>query len=182
MYSSNHSQRAFPGADNVYEVWPGVEGNYNDEPSTTGNVLRNAGISLVKGSSSYIYFLDDDNIMHPDFWEIVHPLLEERRSDFITFDQQRSPQQILVGPRAELWKIDTAMFVTQRSLVNKSRWRIARYDADGYFAEEMQAKASHHAYVNHTWAYYNYFKQNFEGRLGRQLRKLKTYFPLLFKL
>lgn len=176
VYSSNPSQHAFPGADNVYEVWPGVEGNYDDEPSTAGNVLRNVGISLVEMPSSYLYFLDDDNIMHPNFWEIVYPMLKERRSDFVTFDQQRTPQQILVGPRAELGKIDTAMFVTQRSLVNESRWRVARYDADGCFAEEMQAKASHHAYISHTCAYYNYFRQNFEGRLRRQLRKVSSHF------
>jgi hypothetical protein len=163
VYFSKPSHHAFPGANNIYEVWLGTEGSYPDEPSTTGNVLRNFGISLVKGDSAYIYFLDDDNIMHPRFWELVYPILDEGKNDFVTFDQRRTTKEVLLGPRAEVWKIDTGMFVTRQSLINESRWRIARYDADGYFATEIQAKALHHLYINQTCAYYNFLKQDLLG-------------------
>ena len=36
----------------------------------SGNPQRNAAINQV--NSGLIYFLDDDNIIHPNFWEIVH--------------------------------------------------------------------------------------------------------------
>jgi hypothetical protein len=163
VYFSKPSEHVFPGSSNIYEVWHGTEGNYPDEPSTTGNVLRNFGISLVKNPKAYIYFLDDDNTMHPKFWELVYPVLEEGKKDFVTFDQQRTLHQILPGPRAVVWKIDTGMFVTRQSLINGSRWRIARYDADGYFATEIQAKALHHLYINQTCAYCNFLKQDLLG-------------------
>ena len=35
-----------------------------------GNTQRNYALSLVE-DDNYIYFLDDDNIIHPDFWKII---------------------------------------------------------------------------------------------------------------
>ncbi len=50
-----------------------------------GNTQRNYALSLVE-DDNYIYFLDDDNIIHPNFWEIV----EELETDTIhTFNQYR---------------------------------------------------------------------------------------------
>ena len=35
------------------------------DPGVTGNPQRNLGISMVK--DGFLFFLDDDNIIHPDF-------------------------------------------------------------------------------------------------------------------
>ena len=48
-----------------------------------GNTQRNYGLSFVE-DDNYIYFLDDDNIIHPNFWKII----EELETDTIhTFNQ-----------------------------------------------------------------------------------------------
>ncbi len=46
-----------------------------------GNTQRNYGLSFVE-DDNYIYFLDDDNIIHPNFWKIA----EELETDTILGD------------------------------------------------------------------------------------------------
>jgi hypothetical protein len=168
VYSFKPKTWTFASAPFIYEVWPGIKptdvDDARDELQTFGNPERNYGISLVEHQNSYIYFLDDDNGIHPAFWERIYPLLvtsSTAASDFITFDQERAPGRVFPGPQAMLFKIDTAMYVTQRALIGDARWRTLRYDADGFFAQKMAAKARHHHYVNCTCSFYNFLKQNF---------------------
>jgi hypothetical protein len=50
----------------------------------SGNPQRNYGMTLV--DDGFIYFLDDDNIVHPDFWSILDSLDPQY---FYSFDQHR---------------------------------------------------------------------------------------------
>jgi hypothetical protein len=165
VYTSKPTTWTFPDEASIYEVWPGIktsDRNAPDEPQTFGNPERNFGISLVQRPESYVYFLDDDNGVHPEFWRSIYPLLSlQATHDFITFDQERVPGWVFPGPQAMLYRIDTAMYVTRRRLIADTRWRTLRYNADGFFAEAMAAQAQHRLYVNCTCSYYNFFKQNF---------------------
>lgn len=166
VYTAKPPAPQFPDeADRVYEVWPGLRSasvEPLDEPRTFGNPERNFGISLISDRASYVYFLDDDNAMHPEFWRQIYPLLLTRNGhDFITFDQERAPGWTFPGAVAKVYKIDTAMYVTRRALIGDVRWRTLRYNADGYFAEEMDARSQCRAYIPCTCSYYNFFKQNF---------------------
>lgn len=170
VYTVRPLRRAFSSDPRVYEFWPGVEANHEDDPTTYGNLGRNFGLGLVHDNISYIYFLDDDNIIHPKFWNFVYPVLLKGKNDFITFDQLHRPETILEGPLAILHMIDTAMFVTQRGLIGHKRWRLVAQDADGRFAAMMQREARNHTYINHVCAYHNFFKENFleEASLSRK--------------
>lgn len=168
VYTANPPALQFPGeANRVYEVWPGLRSasvEPSDEPRTFGNPERNFGISLIPDGAraSYVYFLDDDNAMHLQFWRQIYPLLLMKNGhDFITFDQERTPGWTFPGAVAKVYKIDTAMYVTRRALIGDVRWRTLRYNADGYFAEEMSALSQRRAYIPCTCSYYNFFKQNF---------------------
>lgn len=163
IYTVRPLRREFPSDPRIYEFWLGVEATHEDDPWTYANLGRNFALGLVSDASSYIYFLDDDNIIHPNFWKLVYAVLQEGQSDFITFDQFRTPETVLVGPRAIIGKIDTGMFVTQRGLTGHIRWRLQGY-ADFFFAEEMQNTAHNHTYINQTCAYYNFVTQEFPSR------------------
>lgn len=49
--------------------------SYFDDESVKGSAGRNKALDLVK--SKYVTFLDDDNLMHPDFFNTVVPVLNE---------------------------------------------------------------------------------------------------------
>lgn len=152
--------------DRVHEVWPGRQLESVERPknrNTFGNPERNFAISLIQLQDSYLYFLDDDNGMHPDFWYYIYPEVAQKKYDFITFDQERIPGSIVSGESVALDVIDTAMYVSQRGAVGDARWLSTRRDADGFFAMEMEHRARRPFYMRCTCSFYNFFKENFTG-------------------
>lgn len=118
----------------------------------SGNPQRNYSLQLVQ--DGFIYFLDDDNIVHPTFWRIW-PSLDS--TYFYTFDQQRPNNTILHGNAIAVNKIDTAMFIVHKKHVGTIRWRNDRYDADGYFITDIFIQnPGAHRYLNVVASYYNY--------------------------
>jgi hypothetical protein len=125
---------------------------YHNEIGRAGHAQRNYGMSLVK--DGHIYFLDDDNIVHPDFWALVSIL---EGTLFYTFDQQRTYASILKGNNIRLGKIDTAMFIVHKAHTQNLLWKKDRYNADGHFISEIYSKyRSSHKYIEQVCCYYNY--------------------------
>jgi len=55
---------------------PNIKEYYHDTSgSRYGNSQKNFGLELVH--TGFVYFLDDDNIMHPNFWKILSSLDQE---------------------------------------------------------------------------------------------------------
>lgn len=119
----------------------------------SGNPQRNYGMSIVQ--DGYIYFLDDDNIIHPEFWSIVNEL---DNIHFYTFDQQRNNNMtILHGNNVAVNKIDTAMYIVHKKHIGNIKWIENKYNADGYFISGIYAKhRDQHFYINKTACYYNF--------------------------
>jgi hypothetical protein len=78
-----------------------------------GNTQRNYGLSLVE-DDNYIYFLDDDNIIHPNFWK-----------------------HVLLGNRIEINYIDTAMYIIHKNMIEDIKWQEDLYAADGKFITDV---------------------------------------------
>ena len=126
--------------------------------SMVGNVQRNYGLDHITGDT-YVYFLDDDTIMHPDmptFLQTTEP------NHIYTFDQKRSPdvfpyKEYLTGDKIEMFHIDTAMFLIDASLCKNIRWTLDEYTADAIFIVECHsANPNTWIYVNQVLSYYNY--------------------------
>ena len=116
----------------------------------SGNAQRNFGASLVL--DGHIYFLDDDTIVHPEFWN-----LQFDNEYFYTFDQYRCSicGWVLYGNDIRVNRIDTAMFVVPKHMF--SEWDVSRYDADGYFITKLNIlNPGKHIYCNVLACYYNY--------------------------
>ena len=121
-----------------------------------GNTQRNYGLSFVE-DDNYIYFLDDDNIIHPDFWEII----EELEKDTIhTFNQYRDEHgHVLLGNRIEMNYIDTAMYIIHKNMIGDIKWQEELYQADGKFISDVYSTGKYkHKYFNKYYCYYNYSK------------------------
>ncbi len=124
-----------------------------------GHAQRNAGMKHVK--YGLIYFLDDDNIIHPTFWDLV-PTFE--MGHFYTFDQQRWDGFVATlggtfkGDTPRLRKIDTAQYVVDIRMTRP--FEETSYVADGLFIEDIYLRFNQeHIYHPVVACYYNYLRR-----------------------
>jgi hypothetical protein len=132
---------------------PKILETFCDHVGVVGHPQRNYGLSLVE--NGHIYFLDDDNIIHPNFWSIVNRL--DIRF-FYTFDQMRNKNgQLLLGNNVRVNHIDTAMFIVHKNHIKDIKWHEDRYNADGYFITDIfRTNPRSHIYINELACYYNF--------------------------
>jgi hypothetical protein len=135
-----------------------VELMYSDPNSTSGNAQRNFALDYIKDDDCYVYFLDDDNSIHPDLYKLLNNLDDNK---IYTFGQKRSVSifpyvDVLKGDIIEVYKIDTGMILIDNKLIHDIRWRINKYNADGYFIKECFIKnAENWLFVNEILSYNN---------------------------
>ena len=124
----------------------------------------NRGLQNVR--HGLVYFLDDDNVVHPNFWHIMTNSL---LGHIVTFDQLRNPSLLdLVTPGHEVFKgdnvvaghIDTAMFVVDRGIIGAHRFQEDVTWGDFLFIDKLlQNNSDKHIYIPEVAAYYNYIGQ-----------------------
>ena len=125
-------------------------------PGISGNPQRNFALDLdlneyysVSEKPSYLYFLDDDNIIHPDLFSFMNIIDSDK---IYTFDQTDR----LLGNDIRSNHIDTAMLLIDHSLCKDLRWAPHIYGADGIYIESYYAlNKNSHCYINNNLCYYN---------------------------
>lgn len=131
---------------------------HKNEKSTAGNSQRNFALSNIKNKDTYIYFLDDDNIMHPDIYNLFDCLEDNK---IYTFNQKRPAnifpfKDVLKGNNIEVYKIDSAMFLIDYNLCKNIEWSIEKYNADGlYIVDCYNSNKDAWIFINNILAYYN---------------------------
>jgi hypothetical protein len=124
----------------------------------SGNPQRNYALNTITNEKTYLYYLDDDNIIHPNFYSLLD-IVDNNK--IYTFNQRRSKDiypyvELLKGNNIELFKIDTAMFLIPFSLCKEIEWIFDKYNADGYYIIECYNKnKKNHIYLDNELAYYN---------------------------
>jgi hypothetical protein len=116
--------------------------------SISGNAQRN--FALQKVGKGYVYFNDDDTVIHPELWENV----KSRNEDFIYFKQQfnnapRFSEEVKVG------NIDSHTFLVSIEIVSYLKWELGIYEADGLFAMECYARAKTKIFIDKVLSVYN---------------------------
>lgn len=128
------------------------------EEGISGNPQRNYALTQITKEDTYLYYLDDDNIIHPDFYKLLD-VIEENK--IYTFNQKRPIDvypyvDLLKGNVIDLFKIDTAMFLIDYRLCKNISWILDKYNADGYYIKECYEKnKDSHIYVDNELSYYN---------------------------
>lgn len=128
IYDTRNSPfvRRFEGHPQIIESQCAAEG-------VAGHQIRNQFLeSLTDDSNTLVYFLDDDNTVHPAFWSL--PL---GRSGLWTFDMQYADGAVLRGDTPVVNHIDTAQFVFSSDIVKGARFDERAYNADGMFVNEI---------------------------------------------
>jgi hypothetical protein len=127
--------------------------------SISGNGQRNFLIDKI--SEGYVYFLDDDNLLHPELLETL--ILDHGGPWLYTFDQEVPDEisgvrnnGIRKGAGVIKHRIDTAQFCIHRSLIQDIRWDLEKYDADFFFLENIYLNHyDKHVYASKVLSYYN---------------------------
>jgi glycosyltransferase involved in cell wall biosynthesis len=116
---------------------------------------RNWAIERIEGG--WVYFLDDDNLIHPEFEAAFH---EARRlhpkAGWFIFDQVDAEGTLLRRATCPptVGHVDLGQAVIRRDVLCGFRFREDRYDADGDLFERL-AVAVPPVCVNRQATYYN---------------------------
>lgn len=126
---------------------------YTDNKSCFGNAQRNFALNNISNKNTYVYFLDDDNIIHPEIYNLLEFLDNDK---FYTFVQHNR----MHGDTIQIGKIDTAMILIDCNLCKDIRWTLDKYEADGIFiCECFNKNQDKWIYVNNVLCYYNKLAQ-----------------------
>ena len=151
---SKVKDRVFPNHEHI------IEDFNNDFLNDSGNPQRNHGLEILNklypSGSVFVYFLDDDNIIHPNFYIIVQNI---KKGHLYTFDQVGHPirPHRFRGNDIRPCAIDTGMFFGDFDLFREVRWiQGGGAFSDGYYIRECYSKnQDKHQYISMIASYYN---------------------------
>ena len=126
----------------------------------SGNPQRNYALTKIKNEDTYLYYLDDDNLIHSNLYYL---LLNCDGVHLYTFNQYNTHNPMspytnntMFGNDVRVGGIDTAMFLCHFSLIKGIRWVFDKHEADGiYISECYQKNKDKHVYVNAIMCNYN---------------------------
>lgn len=127
---------------------------HKNPKSISGNDQRNYAIDKV--TEGYLYFNDDDTIIHKDLWKTVKDL----DYDFISFPQEWPNKTIrLEGKQVGVNFTDSHNFMVKYEVAKDVRWRLDIYAADGIFAYDTAIKSKTLAHIPVVLSTYNVLRE-----------------------
>lgn len=118
----------------------------------SGNPQRNYALTQIANpdmTTTLLYYLDDDNVVHPDLYRLLN-IIDGNK--MYTFNQHNR----IKGDNIKVGGIDTAMMIIPYNLCRDQKWIADKYDADGYYITGCYNRNNrNHVYVNNTLCYYN---------------------------
>lgn len=115
----------------------------------SGNPQRNYALTKVSNPNTLLYYLDDDNVIHPDFYALLNVVEDDK---MYTFNQSNR----ICGGVPKLGLIDTAMAIIPFNICENERWLTHKYDADGVYIESCYKRnKDKHVFVNNDLCFYN---------------------------
>jgi glycosyltransferase involved in cell wall biosynthesis len=154
IYDGNH----ISSIPNTIEKNSKIKEHIYKDNGISGNPQRNFALELIESFDTFLYFLDDDNIIHPDLYNLLDTI---EPGKMYTFDQSRPKnvypyKTLLHGDNIEIFHVDTAMFLIDFNLCKDIRWIPDKYNSDGHYIKECyEANKDNWIYVNKIMAYYN---------------------------
>jgi hypothetical protein len=163
-----------------------IEFFHKDKLSVSGNSQRNYALEYLnkkKNKNFFIYFLDDDNILHKNFYKVIDNFDNDKMNFIYTFDQLRKQKiyinnqfqhiKILKGNIIKTGYIDIAMFLPNFSLINNIRWPKKKYTADGeYIVKCMKNNKNKHRYLPLVASHYNFISNNVLNKIKDRVLKI----------
>jgi glycosyltransferase involved in cell wall biosynthesis len=133
-----------------------------------GNPNRNIGLEYIKNNfhpsdNDWVYILDDDNVIHPEWWSNIQLHLNSTES-IITWGQVWASGQPRTEPTdtPKIATIDTSQYMVRWSVAKNLRFEHI-YEADGIYAEEA-SKLGSVKKLDQYLGYYNFLRAHKSGQ------------------
>jgi len=119
------------------------------EEGISGNPQRNYALTRITNPDTLIYYLDDDNIVHPDMYKLLNIIDNDKLYTFNQFNRCKGNNIYVCG-------IDTAMILVPYKLCKNVKWILDKYEADGYYILECYNNNKNiHVFIDNDLCYYN---------------------------
>lgn len=129
----------------------------------SGNLQRNTCLDYVKEKniSGWLYFLDDDNILHPDFMIGLMMLqVQNPKAKGFIFGQNLPDGTVRINTKENIkvCHIDQAQYCLHTDLIGDNRF-IQKYEADGILIESLYNENREKFVISdRLLCYYNYLR------------------------
>ena len=134
---------------NIFKNNDKIKEYLHSSKGISGNPQRNYGLTKISNLNTFLYYLDDDNIIHPQFYRLLNVLVKNK---IYTFNQTNR----LKGNNIKMGSIDTAMFLIDYSLCKNISWIPDQYGADGYYITDCyNLHKDKHIFIDNNLCYYN---------------------------
>lgn len=123
-----------------------------------GHQIRNMALNII--NYGYIYFLDDDTVLHPHFWNIIN---NDFKSEVViyTFNLLYQNGSVLRGHNPSLRNIDMSQIIFSKKIVKDLRFDVNNYCGDGIFIETLYEQNKENVrFINSVGAYYNWLNKD----------------------
>lgn len=137
-------------------------------PGDFGHQMLNKGINDTK--DGFIYILDDDNVIHEDFYEnIYNAITSNSNKGGFVFNQKVNGKDFtgldirVCGPDSmKVSKVDSAQYVFNKSIIRDIRIDAMNYIADSIFAEKVYTSNNpdQFYFIDKVLCYYNFLQKN----------------------
>ena len=138
------------GATTLYSPYTGFAGNPN----------RNFALDSIEFDDlDWVYILDDDNIIHPEWYKSVKDL-NDSHLNMVNWGQVHKDGRIRLNAahKPAVSQIDTACYMIRGQLMRYLRYT-NEYAADGLLAEKAYTAENTLRLENHI-SYYNYLRRD----------------------
>jgi hypothetical protein len=136
---------------------PDIQFHHVTGPGIEGNVQRNLG--LAQPLREYVYFLDDDNIVHPMFASVLAAHAPTHKIIVVNQLNPDGSVRLKAGAPVRVGGIDTAQLILPREYAAQYRWTPHLRFADGfYFTSIYKNHTDQFLFVDIDAAYYNYLR------------------------
>ncbi len=169
--------------DDVAVPSPGIEAQIRDGQFSFEKLVHTGGrcqygidqknVALDHIKSGYYHCIDDDNIMHPEFFAGLERAIEGNPGKRVfAFGQQRwdAIKSLTASPnRMEYGKIDNTMFLAHSSLIGDHRYDLTRSGREDFhfFRKLFDLHGDQFVFLSDTLAYYNFIR-HFPGETAAE--------------